>query len=88
MRRVCEPALAVTFASRLVTGLLSGERPEQDGYRRWGVHPQVWAGPLASRGARAKGIAFSGYFSLSVFSRPAGLIAAYMVHDGNRPAVG
>ena len=50
--------------------------------------PPGLGGLLASRVARAKGIAFSGYFSLSVFSRPAGLIAAYMVHDGDRPAVG
>ena len=35
-----------------------------------------------------KGYGFLGYFGLSVFFFPLGLIAACMVHDGDRPAVG
>ena len=43
MRRVCEPALAVNVRIGPRDGL-ERERPEQDGYRRWGVHLDVMSG--------------------------------------------
>ena len=43
MRRVCEPALAVNVRIAARDGL-ERERPEQDGYRRWGVHLDVMSG--------------------------------------------
>ena len=45
-------------------------------------------GLLAGRRCPRKGTAFSGYFSLCLFFFPLGLIAAYVVRAGDRPAVG
>jgi hypothetical protein len=50
--------------------------------------PTFGPGLLASPRCPRKDTAFSGYVSLSLFSLPLGLIAAYTVHDGDRPAVG
>jgi len=45
-------------------------------------------GLLASPRCPREGHSFLGYFSLSLFFFPPGLIAAYMVHDADRPVGG